>query len=61
MIRLGSLLCLLAALACSGCDGSQLLAGCRIGGLDSNGNPCTPATQAVGAKSRQPVESLGMR
>jgi hypothetical protein len=61
MIRLGWLVCLLAVLACSACDGSPLVAGCRIGGVDSTGNPCTPLTQPVGANSRMPFDGIAFR
>jgi hypothetical protein len=61
MIRFGGLVCLLVALACSGCDGSPLVAGCRIGGVDSMGNPCTPFNQPVGAKSHVPFDGIASR
>jgi hypothetical protein len=61
MMRLGWLVGLLGALACSACNGSALVAGCRIGGVDSTGNPCTPFNQPVGAKSHVPFDGIAAR
>jgi hypothetical protein len=61
MIRLGWMVCLLVTLACSACGSSTLIAGCRLGGLDSGGNPCTPFNQPVGANSRVPFDGIAMR
>jgi hypothetical protein len=55
------LICLFAALACAACDGSPWVAGCRIGGVDSTGNPCTPFNQPVGAKSHVPFDGIATR
>jgi hypothetical protein len=58
VVRIVGLLCLGLLLACSGCGGPPPTAGCRIGGVTSEGDPCNAANQAVGAFSHVPFDSI---
>jgi hypothetical protein len=60
VVRVVSLMCLLAAFACSACaqidSQSALTIGCRPGGVNSQANPCNGPNAAVGAASTVPYD-----
>ncbi len=60
-MRLISVLCLLAALACSACSKPWTYPGCYPGGVDGQGNVCNPENAKVGAFSHVPFDGIDSR